>query len=145
MPTSTILYKHLATVVQARLNCQCSMSTHAEWFEKHTEQIRLLIRDFMPSGSGWDHGTTLDLDKSHGDKLVFGGAYHHMDDAGYYDGWTQHHVTVMPSLQFGYHIRISGPNRNDIKEYLVDTFAYALDTRIVWDATSETFKREEKQ
>lgn len=139
LANTRIVYKQLATLVQARRNCLATNNT--EWFEKHTELIRLLIRDFMPSGSGWDHGTTLDLDKSHGDKLVFGGAYHHMNDAGYYDGWTQHHVTVKPSLQFGYCIRIDGSNRNDIKDYLVDTFAQALETQVTWDVATERYSR----
>lgn len=129
---SRILYQELAATVQARLNC---ISHHnVEWFEKHTEHIRQLIRDFMPSGSGWDHGTTLDLENSHADKLVFYGQFHHMDQNGFYDGWTDHTVTVTPSLASRFHIRISGRNRNDIKEYLTDTFSFALEIPIVWRA-----------
>jgi hypothetical protein len=128
-----ILYKYLAAIVQARLNCAQRMDTHAEWFAKHTEQIRQIVSDMMPSGSGWDHGTQIDLDASHGDKLVFRGSYHHMNDGGMYDGWTDHTVTVKPSLQFGYSIRVSGPNRNEIEDYLVDMFAMDLETEMVWD------------
>jgi hypothetical protein len=48
-----------------------------------------------------------------------------MNDAGYYDGWTDHIVIVSPSFD-GIDIKISGRNRNDIKDYLHDVFHAAL-------------------
>ena len=53
-----------------------------------------------------------------------------MNDAGSYDGWTDHVITVRPSLAFGFELKISGPNRNDIKEYIHDTFDTALSAEI---------------
>ena len=136
MERENILYKQLAQTVQARKNC-AEKDAHGnmrnpEWFERHGETIEQLVRDFMPSGSGWDCGTKIDLDASHADKLVFFGSFHHTNDGGMYDGWTEHTVTVTPSLSFGYHIRVSGRNRSDIKEHLHETFSYALETRIAW-------------
>ena len=52
--------------------------------------------------------------------------FHHMDDNGYYDGWTEHVVTVKPSLCFDIEISVSGRNRNGIKEYILDTFHHLL-------------------
>jgi hypothetical protein len=49
-----------------------------------------------------------------------------MNDAGYYDGWTYHVVTVRPSLAFEIDLRVSGPNRNDIKSHIAETFHHAL-------------------
>lgn len=122
------LYSELATAVAARRNCAQTvngMPKNAEWFDKWSDRIDELM-DLMPSGSGFDSGTKIDLDASHAEKLVFTTAYHHMNDAGYYDGWTEHTITVTPSFAFKCNIRISGRNRNGIKEYIADTFEHHL-------------------
>ena len=54
-----------------------------------------------------------------------------MDDAGFYDGWTGHTITITPSFS-GINLRISGPNRNDIKDYLYETFDYALSRDVTY-------------
>lgn len=122
------LYSELAQLVNARQSCE---KTHnIEWFEKHGAKAYELVREKMPRGCGFDAGTTLDLDSSHPNKLVFVTSYHHMNDCGMYDGWTEHIVTIKPSLAFGFHIRITGSNRNDIKDYIADVFSEALKTEI---------------
>jgi hypothetical protein len=131
-----ILYKELASTIQARANCL--KSNNAEWLAKHTERIHQLV-DLLPSGSGWDNGTKIDLDASHANKIVLYGGFHHMNDGGFYDGWTEHTITVTPSLAFGFDLRISGRNRNDIKEYLHEMFSHALRQEIVWDAQTEKY------
>lgn len=118
------LYQELASRIQARLNC--AESGNVEWFEKHETRIRHLVTHFMPSGSGFDCGTKIDLDESTPEKLVFYTDYHHMNEAGYYDGWTEHRITVRPSLQHGFTLTISGKNRNEIKDYIHQVFDYAL-------------------
>jgi hypothetical protein len=132
MEHKSILYKQLASAIQARKNCEQAGNT--EWHAKHSETIVQLVADFMPSGSGWDEGTKIDVDASHADKFVFYGAFHHMNDGGFYDGWTTHVVTVTPSLLNDFNIRISGRDRNDIKEYLHEMFSTCLQEVIVWSA-----------
>ena len=122
------LYRELASLVQARLNCAESGSV--EGFEKHKARIRHLVTHFMPSGSGFDCGTQLDLDESTPEKLVFYTDFHHMNEAGYYDGWTEHRITVRPSLAFGFTLTISGKNRNEIKDYIHQVFDCALNEEI---------------
>ena len=118
------LYSELASTVQARLNCIASHNE--EWEAKHEQHVLSLVSDYMPHGSGFDSGTKIDLSASHADRLVFDTAYHRMDDNGSYDGWTEHRVTVTPSLHGQFNLRISGRNRNDIKEYISETFYWAL-------------------
>ncbi len=125
-----ILYKQLAGTIQARKSCLASGNT--EWFDKHTETINKLV-DKLPSGSGFDNGTKIDLDASHADKLVFYTSYHHSNESGMYDGWTDHTVTVTPSLVNGFNLRISGRNRNDIKEMMYEEFDYALREDVTYD------------
>lgn len=114
------LYSELAAVIQARANCMLADTpSKIEWRERWTDRINELAK-LLPSGSGFDEGTTVDVDASHGEKLVLHTAFHHMNDSGFME-WTRHTVTVTPSFS-GINIRISGRNRNDIKEYMYDTF-----------------------
>jgi hypothetical protein len=93
--------------------------------DERARQIREAL-DMLPSGSGWDCGTKLDESKSTPQKLVLYGSYHHMNDGGYYDGWSEHTIVVTPHLAQGFQIKITGRDRNDIKEYLYDLFYEAL-------------------
>lgn len=121
------LYSVLASAIQARKNCQ--ERNNQEWFETWTRQIENLVENHMPGGSGIDSGTKIDLARCHAEKLVFYAPYHHMNDNGFYDGWTEHTITVTPSFT-GINLRVSGRNRNDIKDYLYETFDYALSQEI---------------
>lgn len=119
------LYQAIASRVQAMDNC--ANGKNPEWFEKHGDAIDALVKEYMPSGSGIDNGVTFDNVRSTPERLVFNTAYHHMNEGGMYDGWTDHSVIVTPSLASGYNMRITGRDRNDIKEYLHDVFSVALD------------------
>lgn len=127
--TTRKLYQVLASKTQAWLRCVNS-DTITEWEDRHHDDIEAMVQEYMPSGSGVDAGTKFDFDKSTGERLVFNTAYHHMNENGYYDGWTEHVVTVRPSLVNGIVLTISGRNRNDIKDYLSDIFDAALSSDI---------------
>lgn len=118
------LATRLASLVVAIQHCK--RSGNEEWREKHETTLHQLVEDYMPSGSGIDNGTTILLDRCTDSSLVFATDFHHMDGNGMYDGWTNHVVTVRASLAFGLDIRVSGRNRNDIKDYLGDVFHTAL-------------------
>jgi hypothetical protein len=122
------LYSELAHLVSARRNCEKTGST--EWRDKHEDSIGNLCREYLPSGSGFDAGSHIDLDASHAEKLVFTTSYHHMNNGGYYDGWTEHTVTVTPSFIGGFNIRVSGRNQNDIKGYIAESFSYVLQMEV---------------
>lgn len=104
----------LASLIDARSNCKASKNT--EWFARHSDRIGAVMRS-SPSGSGIDNGTRLDVDECTENRLVFTCSFHHMNESGSYDGWTEHRLTVTPSFT-GVAIHISGRNRNDIKDYL---------------------------
>lgn len=125
--TTQKLYTRLSYAVQARLNCE--KTGNGEWFDKHETTIEDLVKEHMPSGSGIDAGTKIDLDKSNGEKLVFTAGYHHMNDGGMYDGWTEHTIVVTPSFD-GINIKITGRDRNHIKEYLFDVYHTALNQEV---------------
>lgn len=90
----------------------------------------MFIKNHAPSGSGFDCGTTL-LSASEA-KLVFSTEYHHMNDVGVYDGWTRHKIIIKASLidHCGFDMKITGRDRNDIKDYIADLFTDFLTTDV---------------
>lgn len=135
MATERKLYATLASLLSARKNCERTGNT--EWFDRHTGSIESLVRKYMPSGSGIDNGTVLDLDASTPNRLVFTFGFHHMNENGYYDGWTHHTCVVTPDLASGYDLRITGRDRNGIKDYLGETFGYALECMVYQDGAGD--------
>ena len=117
------LAQQIASLCVARRNCIDAGNT--EWQANHSETLKRIARDYLPSGSGFDSGTTIDLDATDFNKIVLETSYHHMNDGGYYDGWTGHKITIKPSF-LGLDITIGGKDRNDIKDYLHDVFSSCL-------------------
>lgn len=97
-----------------------------EWRERHLEVLEEIQRYHLPGGSGFDRGTRIDLDKSTPERVVFTTSFHHMDENGHYNGWTDHTVVVTPSFVYGVNIRVTGRNKNNIKEYIDETFRGVL-------------------
>jgi hypothetical protein len=130
------IYQELSSMIQARLNCiqdldRGNLSKETQelrtyWAEEWERRILETVKN-GPSGSGIDSGTQIDLDKSTQNKLIFNTAYHHMNEGGYYDGWTEHEVIVTPDLCFEFNLKITGRNRNDIKEYLHEVYSTWID------------------
>ena len=133
MTQQRIVYQQIASSLDAMRNCQAHHAEPGkahltEWIDKHEERALTLTRDYLPSGSGFDCGTTLNVDASRDNKLVFETSFHHMDESGGYDSWTEHTITVRPSLTFTLDITVSGRDRNDIKDYIHEAFYMALRT-----------------
>lgn len=103
---------------------------NTEWITKHEDRIHEIEKNYLPHGSGIDSGCTIDLDRSTGEKIIINTSFHHMNDAGMYDGWTDHKVIVTPSLIHGIDIHITGRDRNMIKDYLYQVFDMDLNTEM---------------
>lgn len=125
------VYQAIASKIQAMRNCD--ESGNIEWFHKHHDAILALVRDHLPSGSGFDSGTAIDglehVDSKR-DELRFSTFFHHMNDSGMYDGWSEHCIVVRPSLAHGFTLRVAGRDRNGIKEYIAEVFSAALDAEL---------------
>ncbi len=130
--TTRKLYRHIASRAQAAKNCleDQNMPGHKIWHERHRAAILALVKEYMPSGSGIDCGTVFLASDSTPEKLVFAVDFHHMDESGGYDGWTQHRVTARASLVNGINVTVSGSDRNQIKEYIGDIYHESLMTEI---------------
>lgn len=121
MKTRTIIQEIAARLIARR---NCITSGNDEWLSRHTA-VLMELQEELPSGSGIDCGTKIDLDCDNGSKVVLTLSYHHMNDSGMYDGWTEHTITVTPAFD-GIDLRISGRDRNGIKEYLHEVYQIAL-------------------
>lgn len=119
MSTKT-LAQHIWTALIARENCR--KNGNNEWFARW-DSLLDSINEILPSGSGLDSGTTISGYLRSSIHLTT--SYHHMDTHGGYDGWTEHTVIIEPAFE-GLNIRITGRNRNDIKDSLIEIFDYAL-------------------
>lgn len=122
------LFQHLAIRLEAIENCIAS--GNSEWLAKHRASIEWLVKEHGISGSGFDNGTTLNIEQSTSFRLVLETSFHHMDENGSYDGWTNHTVRVRPSLSSGIELNVTGSNKGDIKDYIADTFYGMLRTEI---------------
>jgi hypothetical protein len=119
------MYQKIAATLTARINC--IESNNKEWIDNHENTLSELEK-LLPSGSGFDSGTKINLDKSTGEKIILETSYHHMDEYGSYIGWTDHIITVTPSLQFGFNLKVSGRDIRDTRDYIGETFQYVLDS-----------------
>ena len=130
MAYARYVYSELAQLIAAYHSCNSVFAeeTHRDYAMRHWERIHEIVTEYLPSGSGFDTGTTLltSPTSSHADKLTFSVAFHHMNEVGYYDGWTEHKVIVTPSFIGGFRLRVTGRNRNDIKDYIAEAFHTAL-------------------
>jgi hypothetical protein len=113
-------YSRIANLFVAHENCV--KSGNKEYEDRHANNLEDLVKNYLPRGSGFDAGTKFIWEESNRNKLVFATSFNHMNEGGYYDGWTDHKVIVTPDLLFGYNIKITGRNRNDIKEYIHSRF-----------------------
>lgn len=124
-------YAALARTLDAYARCKVTGNT--EWEEKHLARAEEMVREHCPSGSGFDRGTTLDVERTMArmkvkpeGSIVLNTSFRHMDEHGSYDGWTEHGIIVTPSLAYGFGLRVTGRDRNEIKDYIAEVFHEAL-------------------
>ena len=109
-------------------------NANAQWGDIAQDRLAQLV-DLLPSGSGIDNGTK--LESADATKIVLTAGFHHMNENGYYDGWTEHRITIRPRFD-GIDVTIGGRNRNDIKEYLHQTYWGALSAQVTESVHHET-------
>lgn len=117
----------LAAFIAATVGAYHRCENVPEWRGKHRARLDYIAHHLLPSGSGIDNGSKIDIDRSTEDSLWFTTAFHHMDEQGSYNGWTEHTVHVTPAFN-GMHITVGGPDRNGIKDALAEEFFHCLST-----------------
>lgn len=94
------------------------------------EALLEAVTEELPRGSGFDNGTT--IQSMTDSRIVFSTAFHHMDDHGFYCGWTEHKVVLEASLMFGFKLRVTGENKRNIKDYIGDVFSELMYREFDW-------------
>jgi len=118
------LYQKIASSIQAHKNC--IEIGNKEWEDNHYVTL-MEYSNLLPSGSGFDSGTTIDIEKSTSNKIYLNTSYHYMNHHGYYGDWYEYQVIVTPSLAGVIELRIVGKNTlNDIKYYMQELFYNTL-------------------
>lgn len=132
-------------------NCSFALYIHGQLqrafsFSKRDPEraasIRTALADYVrkhgPSGSGIDNGTKFNVDHSTPEKFEFLADFHHMNEDGFYDGWTAHKITATPGFE-SINIRIRGRDRNSIKDHLHEVYYNWLNTRAAHPALIEQY------
>ena len=109
------------------------IAKNCDWYKAVNDEFMPVCEDrlykleqMLPSGSGIDSGCKIDVENSSSDKVVILFSWHHMNTDGYYDGWTDHKLIVTPRLWNNFDMKITGRDRNYIKDYLYDLFDSVL-------------------
>lgn len=131
-----LILQHLESIDVKREHCQPSEYWH--WQDIRSQLLDALdaVMESAPSGSGIDNGTALipwaDMSKAmrKSETIGFTFSFHHMDEHGFYDGWTDHKLYITPSFTSAFDMRITGPDRNYIKEYLYELYQHWLTTEV---------------
>ena len=112
-----------------------ALASENESKEGITSIMRGKIYNIMggaPSGSGIEPGTMFLPEESSKEKLVFYTEYHHRTKNGHYDGRTLHRVIATHDL-LGLNVRVTGRNRDNIREYLSDVYRDWLMKDVNWN------------
>lgn len=128
--TATIRYgrpETVATTIAGLIGAlaDCARLDRRDWAARHRASLQWIGDNLLPSGSGIDRGTTINVERSNADRLVLDVPFHHMDGSGFYCGWTDYQIIVRPDWS-GIRIAVKGRDRDGIKDYLAETYAYQL-------------------
>ena len=96
---------------------------------KRTKELSLL-QELLPNGKGIREreGLAVILLESTKKRIVIDTTYWHKNNS---DVWTSHQVIITPSFEGEINIRITGKNKDNVKDYLYDIFREALMSEIV--------------
>ena len=120
------LFRAIVQAEEARK--RCVESGNLEWEKKWLRKAQEYSQK-LPSGSGF---STTHISECSNQKLTLDGAFHIMNENGYYDGSVRFRVTVLPGLEedFGLGVKalkMKWPRKYlDLKDYIADCFAEAL-------------------
>ena len=125
------LAQHIANALTAHRNCVEKGNPFADTWIALMDYIEA---NALPSGSGFDNGTTIDRENVFGRQFNLKTSFHHMDDQGFYDGWTHHKIKVFPDWQ-GIDLKVAtlvstlAPTTESDREsldYIGETFYHVL-------------------
>lgn len=129
--------ERIATILKAYHTCDELKAK--EWKNNHRDTLEDIAKNYLPSGSGFDSGSHIDIDDSNGiDCIILETSYHHMSEYGFYCGWSEHRITIRPTFNgpdWEIESDYSGVDDEDFyqdgfEEYLDDTLYHYLTQEI---------------
>lgn len=119
-PRLASLASTLVAACEALRDCQAT--PNHPWTSRWASLLDSIEANLLPSGSGFDNGTKIDREATNARRISLTFDFHHMDENGFYDGWTSHNVTIYPT--FGHlEVIVSGRNKSQIRDYAAEVFA----------------------
>ena len=100
----------------------CQASPNHPWTSRWASLLDSIEANLLPSGGGFDNGTKIDREATNARRISLTFDFHHMNENGFYDGWTSHKVTISPTFR-GVEVRVSGSNKSEIRDYASEVFA----------------------
>lgn len=139
------LYRVIARTLQARANCIAEGKAYIAARLMHEDNLRDIERNLLPSGSGIDNGCKLEMPDEYDGTFTMTFGYHHMDENGFYCGWTQHAIAVRPSLVSDFDLDMESDledfdDRDDLEDYLAQVFDYTLSRPVQWDQERKAYR-----
>jgi hypothetical protein len=95
-----------------------------KWEEMYEDDLKEIVDNYLPSGSGFDRSFRINMEKSKRDKIYFDFSYHCMNDDGYYDGWITVTGKITPSLIYGMNLKLNWHGYNGKYKFLLDDYFY---------------------
>ena len=86
------------------------------------EKELTLLKELLPYGGGIESGCVISLESTKKRIVIITNYWH----PNYSDEWTNHQVVITPSFVGEINLRITGKNKDNVKEYLQDIFREAL-------------------
>lgn len=130
------VYQAIAQALQARETCIKEGRT--EQAERWEERLKKL-EEYLPSGSGFDTGESINLEESRQNMIIIDGEFHVMNENGFYDGYAEYNIVVIPSLSYGCEVKLVGSSYwqkrksyDGLKDYIETTYWEALNQKITW-------------
>lgn len=124
------LYQAMAQTFAAYKGCIDMGNSDYETI--HRDKLDMMAREYLPSGSGVDNGTTIDVDRCTLDSMVLRFGWHYMNEDGYYCGWINFVVGITASLRWGFDVQIATTDTDKdeqvdgLLDYLHDLYQNAL-------------------
>ncbi len=121
------LFQQIARQIDRRLRLINLDVVPEKWITDCEEKLEKL-ETLLPSGSGIDSGTKINLEDSKPNMIILDSSYHVMAD-GYYTHWIDFEVIVLPSLSFPFMLDIDAAwddGNDDIQDHLYQTYEMNL-------------------
>jgi hypothetical protein len=128
----------LASALSTMRSCE-----REEMADRAKERVGKIQQELLLSGSGNDAGSEVLVDLCSDRKIVIQSDFHHMDENGFYSGWTKGVFTITPSFH-GIEVKFVVRGRPDIKYWDARLFIDYQEEQMFWALNKELSATEQQ-